>query len=98
VKTFSLSEFRGKCSALLSLVYKSGERIQITRFGRPLAEIRPPGLSEEERAERDARDIELINRYADELNAEAEDALEFHAVGHFEKRKNKVRKQKSRKL
>ena len=31
------------------------------------------------RARRDARDIELINRHADELNAEAEDVLRYQA-------------------
>lgn len=31
------------------------------------------------RAQRDARDIELINRHADELNAEVEDVLRYQA-------------------
>jgi hypothetical protein len=31
------------------------------------------------RAQRDARDIEIINRSADRLNAEAEDALDYQA-------------------
>jgi hypothetical protein len=31
----------------------------------------------EERADRDARDLELINAYADELNAEPEDVLGY---------------------
>jgi hypothetical protein len=31
------------------------------------------------RAERNARDIEIVNRNADQLNAEAEDALEYQA-------------------
>jgi hypothetical protein len=97
VKTFSLSEFRSKYSSLLNDVCETGERIQVTRYGRPLAEIRRPGLSAEERARRDASDLELINRYAGKLNAEAKDALEFQALGYFERRKGNVRKQKSRK-
>ena len=36
-------------------------------------------LTEQERAERDRREIEIINRNADRLNAEAEDALEYQA-------------------
>jgi metal-responsive CopG/Arc/MetJ family transcriptional regulator len=36
-------------------------------------------LRERARAQRDARDIELINRHADELNAEAEDVLSYQA-------------------
>ena len=36
-------------------------------------------LRQRARAQRDARDIELINRHADELNAEAEDVLRHQA-------------------
>ncbi len=36
-------------------------------------------LQQRARAQRDARDIELINRHADELNAEAEDVLRYQA-------------------
>jgi len=34
---------------------------------------------ERARAQRDARDIEIINRNADRLNADAEDALRYQA-------------------
>jgi metal-responsive CopG/Arc/MetJ family transcriptional regulator len=36
-------------------------------------------LRDRARAQRDARDIEIINRHADELNAEAEDVLRYQA-------------------
>ena len=36
-------------------------------------------MSEEERAEIDRRDAEIINAHADELNAEAEDVLGYQA-------------------
>ena len=36
-------------------------------------------LRQRKRAQRDARDMELINRHADELNAEAEDVLRYQA-------------------
>ena len=36
-------------------------------------------LQQQARAQRDTRDIELINRHADELNAEAEDVLRYQA-------------------
>jgi len=53
------------------------------RLGKPLVEIRPvpADAAEEERRriERKARDIELLNRYADELNAQAEEILEYQA-------------------
>jgi hypothetical protein len=57
--------------------------MRITRFGQPLAEIHPCSLkslnSDLARAQRDACDIEIINRNADCLNAEAEDALGYQA-------------------
>jgi metal-responsive CopG/Arc/MetJ family transcriptional regulator len=37
-------------------------------------------LSQRERAAINARDRELINQYADELNAEAEEVLEFQTI------------------
>ena len=37
-------------------------------------------LAQRQRAEIDARDLELLNRHADELNAEAEDVLEFQTL------------------
>jgi len=41
-------------------------------------------LREQERAERDARDLEIINRNAEELNREALDILEYQApLGEF---------------
>lgn len=41
-------------------------------------------LRQRERAEVNARDLEILNRAADRLNAEAEDALEYQAddAGH----------------
>ena len=37
-------------------------------------------LADRERTAINARDLELINRYADELNAEAEEVLEFQTI------------------
>ena len=36
-------------------------------------------LAEQARAKRDARDLELLNRFADQLNVEAEDVLDYQA-------------------
>ena len=36
-------------------------------------------LHQKARAQRDARDLEIINRHAAELNAEAEDTLRYQA-------------------
>jgi hypothetical protein len=43
-----------------------------------LADITSPEY-EQARAERDARDIEIINQNADQLNADARDTLEYQA-------------------
>ena len=41
-------------------------------------------LRERKKAQRDARDLELINRHADELNRDALEALEYQApLGQF---------------
>lgn len=37
-------------------------------------------LREQARAARDAREIEIINRHADELNAEVEDVLRYQVL------------------
>jgi len=60
-------------------------------LGKSLAEIHPVPVNaaEEERlrAERDARDLEIINRNAAQLNADAEDGLCYQAFGSFDRRK-----------
>jgi metal-responsive CopG/Arc/MetJ family transcriptional regulator len=38
-------------------------------------------LRKRAREERDARDLEIINRHADELNAEAQDVLRYQSLG-----------------
>jgi hypothetical protein len=46
------------------------------------------------RALRDAREIELINRHADELNADAEDWLDCRIFVGSDKRRDRARKKK----
>ena len=61
-------------------------------MGTTVVKICPPGLSPEERARRNARDLALLNRYADELNADAVDGLEFQAEVDVEEKKIRVGK------
>ena len=42
MKEVAISEFKAKCLALLEQVRKTKQPIQITRFGKPVAEIVPP--------------------------------------------------------
>jgi prevent-host-death family protein len=98
--TVPLSEFSRKCSSLLKLVNKTQESIQVTQYGRPLAQITPPGPSAAERAARHARDVEILNRFADELNAQALDALEdqaFIVLDGLNKKRTGRKKKKGRK-
>jgi antitoxin (DNA-binding transcriptional repressor) of toxin-antitoxin stability system len=97
MKVVSLSEFHPKCSALLRLVKETQEHIRITRYGKPLAEIGPPGLSPKERAAQDAREVEILNRCADELNAEAGELWHYHVPDGYVLKKISTAKKKSRK-
>ncbi len=73
--------------------------IRITRFGQALAEIHPCSPkslnSDLARAARDARDIEIINRNADRLNAETEAGLEYQAPWDLDEVKKRPPSKKS---
>jgi hypothetical protein len=85
-------------------VEETRQPLRVTRSGKSLAEIHPVPVNaaEEERlrAERDARDIEMINRNAAKLKVDAEDGLRYQAFGSFDREKKasrpKNKKNKSR--
>jgi antitoxin (DNA-binding transcriptional repressor) of toxin-antitoxin stability system len=83
MSSISVSEFRTHCFALLQSVERTRSTIRITRYGKPLAEIHPPPKDAAEierlRAEREARDLELLNKLADQMNAEVEDTMLYDA-------------------
>ena len=83
MRKISVSEFRTNCSAVFRSVAQTRTPVLITRDGNPLVVIRPVpiGAAEEERrrAELEARDLEILNHYADELNAQALEGLEHQA-------------------
>lgn len=95
MRTVSRSEFYRRGSALLERVQKTREPLRVTRFGRPFVEVHPPGPTDEERAQRDARDLEILNRYADELNRDALDGLEFQAEVDLDALKRRGGKEKT---
>ena len=39
--TVQASEFKAKCLALMDQVARTGETITVTKFGKPIAELRP---------------------------------------------------------
>ena len=43
MEEIAISKFKATCLAILQRVKQSGQPILITRFGHPVAEIRPPG-------------------------------------------------------
>jgi antitoxin (DNA-binding transcriptional repressor) of toxin-antitoxin stability system len=42
VEEIAISKFKATCLAVLERVRKTGQPIRVTRFGHPIAEIRPP--------------------------------------------------------
>ena len=42
METMAISKFKATCLAVLERVRKTGKPIQITRFGKPVAEVVPP--------------------------------------------------------
>ena len=83
MKRITVSEFRSNCSSVIKSVAQTRRPILVTRDGNPLVVIRPVPISaaeeERRRAERDASDLEILNRYSDELNKDALDGLEDQA-------------------
>ena len=100
MKSIPLAEFRANCSSILKSVARYRQPILVTRLGEPVVVIRPVPISVAEeqrrRGERDARELELINRYADRWNAEAEDGLRYQA-DIFGGRAGRTQKKRSRK-
>ena len=43
--SMAISKFKATCLATLERVRKTGRRLQVTRFGKPIAEICPPTLA-----------------------------------------------------
>lgn len=83
MRTIPLSECRANLSSLLHLVARTRQAIRVSRRGCPLVEIRPIPISaaNKERlcAESEALDLEILNRFADEMNKDALDGLEDQA-------------------
>lgn len=45
MEEIAVSEFKAKCLGILKQVQKTKKPLRITRFGKPLAEVVPPGPS-----------------------------------------------------
>jgi PHD/YefM family antitoxin component YafN of YafNO toxin-antitoxin module len=98
MRSVPISEFRANCYASIQCVVKTSAPICVSRYGKPLAEIHPPTKNVAEmkrlRAERNARELEILDKYANELNAEAEDCMFYGLPTGYVLRK--VRKKKDR--
>jgi antitoxin (DNA-binding transcriptional repressor) of toxin-antitoxin stability system len=44
METMAISKFKATCLAALERVYRTGEPLRITRFGKPIADIVPPAV------------------------------------------------------
>jgi antitoxin (DNA-binding transcriptional repressor) of toxin-antitoxin stability system len=45
MQEIAISKFKATCLAVLEDVRRTGTPVRVTRFGRPIAEIRPPSAS-----------------------------------------------------
>ena len=45
MEQLAISKFKATCLAVLERVNKTGEPILVTRFGKPVATIMPPGIA-----------------------------------------------------
>ena len=43
MEEIAISKFKATCLAILERVKKTGQPILVTKFGHPVAEVRPPG-------------------------------------------------------
>lgn len=48
MKTISVSEFKKHCLSLINTILKTNERITITKYGKPVAELTPLKKKDEE--------------------------------------------------
>ncbi len=46
METIAISKFKATCLAVLDQVGKTGRPVRITRFGKPVADVVPPGPPE----------------------------------------------------
>ena len=46
VESIAISKFKATCLAVLEQVRKTGKPIRVTRFGKPVADVVPPGPAE----------------------------------------------------
>jgi hypothetical protein len=44
METIAISKFKATCLATLERVHKTRKPILVTRFGKPVAEVRPPSI------------------------------------------------------
>jgi prevent-host-death family protein len=49
MEEIAISKFKATCLAVLERVRKTGQPIRVTRFGQPVAEIKPPSLPQPSR-------------------------------------------------
>ena len=47
MQEISISKFKATCLAMMERVRRTGKPVRMTRFGRPVAEIRPPAPAEQ---------------------------------------------------
>jgi len=51
MEEIAISKFKATCLAVLERVRKTGRPVLVTRFGKPMAEVAPPHVTEKPRRE-----------------------------------------------
>ncbi len=49
METMAISKFKATCLSVLERVRKTGKPVRVTRFGKPIADVVPPGTPERPR-------------------------------------------------
>jgi len=60
MEEIAISKFKATCLAVLERVRKTGQPIRVTRFGQPIAEIKPPSALPPRRFGRHIGSMEIL--------------------------------------
>lgn len=78
MEQIAISKFKATCLAVLERVRKTGKPVSVTRFGKPIAEIKPP--TEKSNAKRKLGDLEGSIHILGDIVAPASEEEDWEAL------------------
>jgi prevent-host-death family protein len=78
MEEIAISTFKAKCLAILERVRRTNQPIRVTRFGKPIAEIVPPGL--ENRPPRRLGTLSDLITFRGDIDAPISDIADWEAA------------------